>query len=369
MVIIQDYINFPNDFDEFPEMRDLSAEEQEYINQNGVTAFLNETKYTNKTATITFNGVKQVISKVFLSSYHINWIVNMLKNLYNAVQGMFLNKGTYSSSTTYSKGNIVRYNNIDYLCINDCKGIAVSNTAYWARVSGKDGINGIDGENSVFYYLSCPYQAITRTSSTVYNPSNITVTANCLNGTILSNPNCRFRLSIKEINNTDWIFKANSGLVSESNFSILSVITDKTEAIKIGMYDSNNNLLDEKVINVLDMSPYPKTGYGNPIFYAECSSAANSSNKNIILDDYIKYVKNTGIYTGIPILVNFINGNSSINTNPMLTIYDSNGNEEIKTSGYDIISYNSSNGLLGTIKPYTICMLIYDGDNWQTINY
>ena len=361
MIFIQDYINFPSDFDKFPEMRDLSAEEQQYINKNGVTAFLNETKYTNKTATITFNGIKQVISKVFLSSYHINWIVDMLKNLYNAVQGRFVHKGTYNSTSLYNTNNIVNYNNLDYLCLNDCKGVPVSNTSYWSRITGKDGINGIDGENSVFYYLSCPYQAITRTSSTVYIPSNITVTANCLNGTTLSNPNCYFKYYSKVFNSNEWILKGSVGATNTTTLNISEIVDSITEAIKIGMYDSNNELLDEKILNILDMSPYPKTGYGNPIFFAVCEDNRDMYDKTIVCPNLIKYCNAfTAIDSliGTTIIIKFTKGLAGYG---VLRITDESGNE-CNLSGYSLEK------LIGGSNTNTLVMCVFDGRDWLGFN-
>lgn len=115
------------------------------------------------------------------------------------------------------------------------------------------------------------------------------------------------------------------------------------------------------------MSPYPKTGYGNPVFYAVCNSEASARHKEIILDDYIRYVNNTNIYIGTPIFVQFTKGN--IHSFPLLDIYDENNNRNETISDYNIVSYKDTEGSIETIKPYSIAILIYDGGDWQALNY
>ncbi len=205
-MIIIDFKNFPQEFDKFPVMEDLTAEQQEYININGTRGFADRFP-----STISIVDGKK-ISKVFFSAFHINWIADTIKSLHKAFKRIWSNQGTYSSNSIYCKGDLVEYNNQSYLCLQDCSNIAISNKNYWRLVSGRDGVsptisiikknstatieiedvngtttttltdgkNGKDGQNGedgVLYYLKSSDPFIKIDENGLFNPASINITA------------------------------------------------------------------------------------------------------------------------------------------------------------------------------------------------
>lgn len=181
MVTISDFefSEFKDKYDEFPTMQDLTIEQQEYINKNGVTDF--NTKYPETVSQI---NPTTKISKVFLQAFHINWLASMIKSLYQALARLFTDRGVYSSTTQYYKGDRVTLNNVEYLCSKDSKGISPTNTAYWSRLTG---LAGAKGKDSVTYYIDSPTQIIIKQGDGSFYPSTLTVNFKKNTGGTISN--------------------------------------------------------------------------------------------------------------------------------------------------------------------------------------
>lgn len=321
-MIFIDFKDFPQEFDKFPVMEDLTLEQQEYINENGISGFAD--KFPSTVTEV--EGRK--ISKVFFSAFHINWIADIVKSLHGAFKRMWSHQGIYSSSKYYYKGDMVTYSNKEYLCVKDCSGITPTNTTYWKLFSGKDGTNGVsptvsinkqdstatititdvngtksttltDGVDGVLYYLKPSDSIITLDENGNFYPSSISVTAYEKVGSQNATPkNCAMTLYYITKSNTDWQV---AQFWSGGNTWTRSLTNTGTDVVKFkATMHIGPNLVDEITIPVVSVKSIPSdliTSLAESI--EELKDKINKLNDNSLKLKYDCSANNDGSVTGL----------------------------------------------------------------------
>ena len=306
-----DYNNFPEDFNKFPQLEDLTAEQQEYIKNNGVSGF-NE-KFPN---TVSDVGNNMKVSKVFLQAFHLNWLVDKMKYLYNFTHNLFLNKGEYSSYEEYKAGNYVEIDYNTYICMKDCSQIDLSNTTYWRKINGNGvksttityqqgnsgtvvptgtwstnipavssgkylwtkavltydnnktstlfsvgyngakGDKGDKGDNALSYNLIASNDAIYKYPSGEFAPSEFSLNTIKQNGTTTVDCSADIRIYYKTSVSADWILTTSYSEISGKSVQLSSLnLSSNVEKIKIEMLVSNK-IVDTKIIPFINLSEF-----------------------------------------------------------------------------------------------------------------
>lgn len=321
MVVFIDFINFPEEIDKFPVMEDLTAEQQEYIKENGVSNFTDQYP-----STVVYVEGKP-ISKVFLSAFHINWLANMLKSLQLAFRRIFSNQGNYSATKQYYKGDLVSLGTKSFLCLQDCLGISTSNTDYWrlmsfsptvtSQKSGKTttltitDVNGTkttkieDGKDLNSFYGTCD------TAETV--PDKI---VSCAGFTLSANVEICIKFTKKNVANNFTLNINNSGVKPvyyKDSPASYSTISDNTKLYHFMYVDDKyvivGNLDNNTVTNVLNQTTkfypagaaFPATTTSTQIFSNKMWFENNTLNTPSLATSSINSINNLGqnIYLGL----------------------------------------------------------------------
>ena len=160
--------NFPEAVDVFVQMLDIVAsdstnlaEYQSAMEAGNIIqaheALANITNGAQKLLTAEkinkiFNSVEAL--ERFLASDIVPYITQLQTN-WQAEINKFIYRGNYSSSTSYVVNNIVSYTvgayKYLYICIQNAKGKAPTNTTYWQQLTIV-GLQGISGEAMSFLY-------------------------------------------------------------------------------------------------------------------------------------------------------------------------------------------------------------------------
>jgi hypothetical protein len=153
--------NFPNNVDQFIVHTNIQASDKTNIYRyqelmlktNRTTAEDDELENLRNTLRDKillpedFNKLQEAISnmQMFIKS-EVEGYINQKQTEFDAELDKFTYMGTYSSSTTYNKRNIVSYNGNTYLCLVDgTLNIDPTNTSNWAKIAEK-GAKGDKGD-------------------------------------------------------------------------------------------------------------------------------------------------------------------------------------------------------------------------------
>lgn len=178
--------DFPNNVDQFIVHTNIQASDKTNIRRyqelmlktNRTTA--EDDELINLTNTLRnkillpedFNKLQEAISnmQMFIKS-EVEGYISQKQTEFDTELDKFTYMGTYSSSTTYNKRNIVSYNGNTYLCLIDgTLNINPTNTSNWAKIAekgakGDKGDRGADG-------INLPYKG-EYNPTTTYNVDNL----------------------------------------------------------------------------------------------------------------------------------------------------------------------------------------------------
>ena len=134
--------NFPHDVDNFDPFQDPTIEDLGVINQYYNYIKLGQLDLANQLLTLYPN---LNLDKKIINAYNLNklreGVIAVERFFYDSVDDYLFNlvsfKGAYSSTTLYGKYNVVSYNGMSYMYINDTSGKnhVPTNTTYWIPLS------------------------------------------------------------------------------------------------------------------------------------------------------------------------------------------------------------------------------------------
>lgn len=162
-----------------------------YFSQ-ALTLILNNSDIDSETTMpLCFNMIHTALE--YLQNLYYNAVEVKLsedEQLFQTMLNNYINKKTYSSTTTYEMYNFVIYNNQIYMCLKQSKGNAPTNTTYWVLIGlrGEDGATGINNlslqnnwvgtktyaKNDVVAYSNVLYVALK--ANTAVRPDSSTAT-------------------------------------------------------------------------------------------------------------------------------------------------------------------------------------------------
>lgn len=156
---------FPDKVDDLTRMSDLTTSDLTLVNQYytyynaGNLAAAAQLLIDNPTLmNKIFNAAKFNILRdalIALQRYYKSDVQSFIDSTRASLQGeidTFVPKGTYSSTVSYAKNNVVTYNGSGYICRADCKGKTPGTTAganYWNLIASK-GAKGDSGTGLSF---------------------------------------------------------------------------------------------------------------------------------------------------------------------------------------------------------------------------